>query len=135
MSIFNVGRLCVKIAGRDAGRKCVIVDTLDAHYVLVDGDVRRKKVNVNHLEPLAEVLELKAGARSEDVQALFEAQGLAVWKHTAKNVVARALQQRKGKKANAGADTNVDVKKDAAGKKSAKAEPKVKVTKTAKMKE
>ena len=46
MSIFEVGRICVKLAGRDAGSKCVIVEELDNHYVLVDGDVRRKKVNI-----------------------------------------------------------------------------------------
>src|SRR3989338_11617758 len=125
MSIFNVGRLCVKIAGRDAGRRCVIVDTLDAHYVVVDGDVRRKKVNINHLEPLAEEVELKAGARHEDVQALFVKRGLAVWKNVARSVGARPLQQRKGKKADAGSDA----------KKEVKATPKAKVAKAAKKKE
>ncbi len=128
MSIFNVGRLCVKIAGRDAGRTCVIVDTLDAHFVVVDGDVRRKKVNINHLEPLADVVELKAGARTEDVQQLFEERGLAVWKHTMKTVGARPVQQRKGKKAStAGADAKKEVK--------GKAVPKEKVVKAAKKKE
>ncbi len=124
MSIFNVGRLCVKIAGRDAGRKCVIVDTLDAHYVVVDGDVRRKKVNINHLEPLAEVVELKAGARHEDVQALFVKRGLSVWKNVARNVSARSLQQRKGKNAGAAKKESKKV-----------AEPKVKAVKAAKKKE
>ena len=127
MSIFNVGRLCVKIAGRDAGRRCVIVDTLDAHYVVVDGDVRRKKVNINHLEPLAEEVELKAGARHEDVQALFVKRGLAVWKNVARSVGARPLQQRKGKKADASADAKKDVK--------GKAAPKAKVAKAAKKEE
>ncbi len=49
MSIFSVGRMCVKIAGRDAGRKCVVVEQLDDVFVLVDGNVRRKKVNVKQL--------------------------------------------------------------------------------------
>ena len=51
MSIFSVGRVCVKIAGRDAGRKCVVVQQVNDHYVVVDGNTRRKKVNINHLEP------------------------------------------------------------------------------------
>ena len=62
MSIFEVGRICVKLAGRDAGRKCVIVEELDNLYVLVDGDVRRKKVNINHLEPIEEMLDIKEKA-------------------------------------------------------------------------
>ena len=71
MSIFEVGRICVKLAGRDAGRKCVIVEELDNHYVLVDGDVRRKKVNICHLEPLEEMLDIKEKASTETVKAAF----------------------------------------------------------------
>ena len=59
MSIYEIGRVCVKIAGRDAGRKCVVVEAVDDKFVTVDGNVRRKKVNIKHLEPLADVLEIK----------------------------------------------------------------------------
>ena len=52
MSIFEVGRLCVKLAGRDSGKKCVVVEKVDQQYVLVDGATRRKKVNIRHFEPL-----------------------------------------------------------------------------------
>ena len=38
-----MGQLCVKIAGRESGKKCVIVDRIDSNYVLIDGNVRRKK--------------------------------------------------------------------------------------------
>ena len=77
MSIFEVGRICVKLAGRDAGRKCVIVEELDNHYVLVDGDVRRKKVNICHLEPLEEMLDIKLVAMSFKVLAY-----LILWRIT-----------------------------------------------------
>lgn len=61
MSIFDTGRLCMKIAGRDAGRTCVVVEPIDNTFVLVDGDVRRKKVNVKHLEPLPEMISIAKG--------------------------------------------------------------------------
>ncbi|MEM3979819.1 MAG: KOW motif-containing protein, partial [Ignisphaera sp.] len=37
MPAIEVGRICVKIAGREAGRKCVIVDIIDDNYVLIMG--------------------------------------------------------------------------------------------------
>lgn len=50
--VLNIGRICVKIAGRDAGKRCVIVKEIDNTYVIVDGQTRRRKVNKFHLEPL-----------------------------------------------------------------------------------
>jgi len=49
-----IGRVCMKIAGRDAGKIGVIVDTLENGFVLIDGAVRRRKCNVMHLEFLDE---------------------------------------------------------------------------------
>ena len=47
--MFDVGRVCLKIAGRDAGKKCVVVEKLEGKYVLIDGMTRRKKCNTLHL--------------------------------------------------------------------------------------
>jgi large subunit ribosomal protein L14e len=62
---FEIGRVCVKLAGRDAGKKCVVVDVLDKGFVLIDGETRRRKVNSLHLEPLAQVVEISKGASTE----------------------------------------------------------------------
>jgi len=56
MTVYNVGRICLKIAGRDAGQKCVILDKKD-DKVLIDGQTRRRYVNPEHLEPLSNTLE------------------------------------------------------------------------------
>jgi len=61
------GRLCLKIAGRDAGKYCVIVDNVDASFVMIDGNVKRKKCNIKHLEPLDKVLKIKKGASTATV--------------------------------------------------------------------
>lgn len=37
----EIGRVCIKIAGRDAGMKCVVVEQLDNNFVLIDGQTRR----------------------------------------------------------------------------------------------
>ncbi len=76
MSIFKTGRLCVKLAGRDAGKQCVVVEDLGKGYVVVDGMTRRKKVNVKHLEPLERIIEIKNKASHADVVAAFEKMGL-----------------------------------------------------------
>lgn len=69
--MFEIGRLCVKLAGRDAGLKCVIVDILDNNYVLIDGQTRRRKCNIKHLEPLKDVINItKNASNSEIVEAL-----------------------------------------------------------------
>lgn len=89
MSIFDVGRVCMKIAGRDAGRTCVVVEQLETTFVLVDGDTRRKKVNVRHLEPLPEMITITKGAAHEEVIAEFKKLGLPVWETKPKQRVAR----------------------------------------------
>lgn len=76
--MFNVGRLCTKIAGRDAGCKCVIVEELDNGLVLVDGQTRRRKCNSKHLEPSKETIDLKSGASHADVKKAFEALNIEV---------------------------------------------------------
>ncbi|MCS7131448.1 MAG: 50S ribosomal protein L14e [Hadesarchaea archaeon] len=77
--VMEVGRVCVKTAGREAGRKCVIVDVIDGTYVLVSGPgVRRKRCNVRHLEPLPNKLDIARGASDEEVKKALEAAGLSL---------------------------------------------------------
>ena len=76
--MLEVGRLCVKTAGRDAMKHCVVVDVIDANYVLVDGNTRRKKVNKGHLEPLGKVLDVKKGADTKTVQKAMSDAGIEI---------------------------------------------------------
>ena len=76
MSLFDVGRVCVKIAGRDAGKTCVVLTKPEKNYVLVDGGTRRKKCNINHLEPLEVTLSIDVNAPSENVQKALRDAGL-----------------------------------------------------------
>jgi len=68
----EVGRICVKIAGREAGRKCVVVDLVDKNFVLITGPkqvtgVKRRRVNASHIEPTSEKISIKRGASDEEV--------------------------------------------------------------------
>ncbi|ADG12784.1 Ribosomal protein L14 [Methanocaldococcus infernus ME] len=74
MAAIEVGRVCIKTAGREAGKVCVIVDVLDKNFVVVDGFVKRRRCNIKHLEPTEKKVEIEKGASTEQVrQALEEA--------------------------------------------------------------
>ena len=116
--IFSVGRLAVKVAGRDAGRKCVVVEQVDDQFVIVDGNVRRKRVNVKHLEPLAESIDIKNKASHADVKKAFEKLGVATWERKSKKATERP------KKVKAKKERVVEEKAPKVEKKPEQAEPK-----------
>jgi len=76
----EVGRICVKTVGREAGKKCVIVDVIDKNFVLVTGPknvtkVKRRKVNINHIEPTTEKIDIARGATDEEIAEALKAAG------------------------------------------------------------
>jgi len=76
----EVGRICVKLSGREAGRKCVIVDLTDKSFVMVTGPksvtgIKRRRVNINHVEPLQDKIEVKRGASDEEVAEALKTSG------------------------------------------------------------
>ncbi len=93
--MFEVGRVCVKIAGRDAGKRCIIVDVQDSNFVLIDGETRRRKCNVKHLEPLNNVVKIRKSASHENVAEEFNKLGFGIWKTKPKKAAQRVLSVRK----------------------------------------
>ena len=74
--VMEIGRVCVKIAGHEAGKKCVIVDMVDRTYVLIAGpEIKRKRCNIAHLEPLPQKFDIAKGASDEEIKRAFEAVG------------------------------------------------------------
>ncbi|MBI4450913.1 50S ribosomal protein L14e [Candidatus Woesearchaeota archaeon] len=98
MMVLNIGRLCVKIAGRDAGKKCVVVEQ-HGNMVLVDGETRRKKVNIIHLEPTTKTLDVKESAPHSDIVAAFSTIGIELKAAKTKAKTARPKKARKAKPA------------------------------------
>jgi len=61
MPAIEVGRVCVKIAGREAGEKCVIVEVIDDKFVEVVGtNIKNRRCNIKHLEPVDQTIEVKS---------------------------------------------------------------------------
>jgi len=76
--LFTVGRICIKLAGRDAGKYCVIVEVIDDTYVVIDGQTRRKKCNVLHLDPTNKTVDIKEKASFEDVKSALEIEKIVI---------------------------------------------------------
>ena len=80
MPAIEIGRICVKQAGRENGKKCVVIDVMDKSFVLVTGPkkvtgVKRRRVNINHVMPLQDKIEVKRGASDEEVAQVLDAAG------------------------------------------------------------
>ena len=96
--MLEVGRVCIKMLGRDAGKECVIIKILDDKYVLIDGNTRRKKVNIKHIEPLNKVIKIKEEASTEEVLKAFEKEGIPVTKNLSSKSSEVAKKENKAKK-------------------------------------
>ncbi len=76
--LFTIGRVCIKLAGRDAGKYCVIVADEGNGYVTIDGQTRRRKCNVHHLEPTSKTVAIASGADHKAVVAALKEQDILV---------------------------------------------------------
>lgn len=89
MSAVDVGRICVKLTGREAGKKCVIVDVVDRNFVLVTGPkqvngMKRRRVNVNHIEPTERKINIKRGDTDDQIMKALDEQTTAYIKEAVK---------------------------------------------------
>jgi large subunit ribosomal protein L14e len=67
MPAIEVGRICVKTAGREAGEKCVIIDIIDDKFVEVVGiSMKNRRCNIKHLEPIDQSIKIK----NEDIDEI-----------------------------------------------------------------
>lgn len=80
--MIEIGRVCYKIAGREAGRYCVVVKVIDKNFAIVTGPkqltgVKRRKVNLMHIEPLEYKLNIKEDASDQEVLQAWKKSKLA----------------------------------------------------------
>jgi large subunit ribosomal protein L14e len=130
MGLYDVGRVCIKIAGRDARKKCVVVDILDNMYVMIDGETRRRKCNVAHLEPLHLLVDIKTNASNEEVVQALKTEGIVCeQKKDAKKQPQPRPKKQKVVKKKAESPEKKEVEKKAEGKTEKKSEAKPKAAK------
>ncbi len=77
VGVYEIGRVCVKTSGREAGNYCVVVDVIDKNYALIEGpNIRRRRANFKHLEPIDSKVDIKKGASDKDLTAAIKKAGL-----------------------------------------------------------
>ena len=77
MSSIEIGSLYVKTTGREKGKRCIIVDLMDKNFVLVTGPpqitgVKRRRVNLKHLSPTEEKIDIKKGATDKEIEQVLK---------------------------------------------------------------
>lgn len=83
MVSLDIGRICIKTAGRESGKYCVVLKKLvyektkSDSFVLVAGPklltgVKRRRSNIQHLKPTAYTLEVKEDATDEEIISAYD---------------------------------------------------------------
>lgn len=93
--MLEIGRLAVKTCGREAGKKAIVVDIQDDNFVLIDGQVKRRRCNISHLEPLAQILKIKKNASHEEIVKEFKKLGIDLKEKKSKEKKEKPKKQRK----------------------------------------
>ncbi len=129
MVVLEIGRVCLKIAGREAGKYCIVIKPAgkskeEKSFVFVTGPrlltgVKRRKCNIDHLKATEYKLEISDNAIDEQVIAAYEKAGLIVKLDLKKPSAAQI-------KAKAEKAAKKEVKKATAGKEKKKVEKKEK---------
>ena len=81
MPAIEVGRICAKILGREAGKKCIVVDVIDKNFLLITGPkqvngVKRRRVNINHVEPTEKKVNIRRGESDEEIMKALDEETL-----------------------------------------------------------
>jgi large subunit ribosomal protein L14e len=76
----EIGRICIKTSGREAGKKCVIAEVIDQNFVLITGpkaitSVKRRRANINHIKTTNEIIEIKKSATDEEITEALKTAG------------------------------------------------------------
>ena len=59
MGIFEEGRVCVKLVGRDSGEKVVVTRMINKNTVEVLGSRGKREVSLKHINPLEQTIDIK----------------------------------------------------------------------------
>jgi large subunit ribosomal protein L14e len=113
----EVGRVVMKIAGRDAGKVGVITEVVDNNSVIIDGQTRKRKVNIKHIEITTKKVEIGKGATSEEIAKQLSGLGFRVMQKGARS---EGKEKPKSKRAQKSSEKKEKPKKQAKEKDPAK---------------
>lgn len=132
MVVLEIGRVCLKLAGREAGKYAVVVKAAgkakdEKSFVFVTGPrlltgVKRRKCNIDHLKATEYKLEIAEDAPDEQVITAYEKAGLIIKLGLKKPSAAqlKAKAEKKEEKTKKKAETTKKQKKGKVDKKKEK---------------
>ena len=102
--MIEVGSVCMKNTGREAGRYCVVVKKINSSFVFATGPklltgVKRRRANVDHLNATEYKIEIKEDATDEEVIAAMEKLNLITKLKLKRPSAAQMKEQNKKQKA------------------------------------
>ena len=97
--MFQIGRVCIKKSGREKNQICVVVDLIDHNFVLIDGNLKRKRCNIRHLDPLHQIVNIEKNASSELVRKELAALNYEVVEKASKQKHTKEMQKSMQKEA------------------------------------
>ena len=92
--MIEIGRVCIKTAGKDAGKHVVVIDVDKDNFVIIDGGVKRKRCNPKHLEPTAKMIPVKKGDDSSKVRKAFATEGIEIKERKGKSAKKKPVKKR-----------------------------------------
>jgi large subunit ribosomal protein L14e len=73
MKAIDVGSVCIKTTGREAGEKAVVLEILGPTMVTIIGPkVRKRKCNILHLLPTGKKIEVNSKITQKEVAKMIE---------------------------------------------------------------
>lgn len=98
----QIGQVCFKIAGREANSICVIVEKINDTFVVIDGEAKRRKCNIKHLEPLNKIIKIPVSATHDNIVSILQKEGIDVktrkQKEIKQNIKPKKQRRQKTKK-------------------------------------
>lgn len=72
----------MKMAGRERGKIAAVVEVIDDTFVTIDGNVRRRRCNIAHLDALPQKIKIGKKASSKDVKETLAKAGFEIMQAT-----------------------------------------------------
>ena len=68
----EIGSVCIKTTGREAGKNAVVVEVMDDNFVVVEGpNVRKRKCNITHLFPTGEKVSVDKNTTQKELKEIL----------------------------------------------------------------
>lgn len=125
--MIEVGVVCLKNTGREAGRYCIVLKKINNSFVNVTGPklltgIKKRRCNVDHLTPTEHKIEIKEDSSDEEIIAALEKQNiitkLKLKKPSAAQMKSEAAKRAKPEQKETKKEAANETKKDSTKEKS-----------------